>query len=114
MIQPLSSSSLRISSAVAQSFAALAASAPEVLCAMPCGFTLEQTYDEMTVLLAKPLWRDLPAVRSSRIFALDGSAYFNRPGPRLAESAEILAAILHPETLSDLMVPGAVRQLAAA
>jgi iron complex transport system substrate-binding protein len=43
-----------------------------------------------------PGWKDLDAVRSGRVFFADGNAYFNRPGPRLADSAEILAEIFHP------------------
>ena len=43
-------------------------------------------------------WAALAAVRDSRAFAVDGNAYFNRPGPRLVESAEILAEICHPES----------------
>ncbi|HEX2387062.1 MAG TPA: cobalamin-binding protein, partial [Candidatus Binatia bacterium] len=42
-------------------------------------------------------WSDLPAVRSQRVYAVNGSAYFNRPGPRLVDGVEILAALIHPE-----------------
>lgn len=86
---------------------------PDVLCAMPCGFTLERTVDELTELLREPRWQVLPAVRDGRIFAVDGSSYFNRPGPRLAESAEILAGILHPAELGHLVPRGAVQQITA-
>jgi iron complex transport system substrate-binding protein len=85
----------------------LEASRAEVLCALPCGFSLARTHRELAGLLREPRWHVLPAVRADRVFALDGSAYFNRPGPRLAESAEILAAVLHPEELADLLRPGA-------
>lgn len=85
---------------------------PEVLCAMPCGFTLERTVEELRTLLREPRWQDVPAVRDGRVFAVDGSSYFNRPGPRLAESAEILAGILHPSELGDLVPPGAAFQVA--
>lgn len=85
---------------------------PEVLCAMPCGFTLARTVAEVSELLHDPRWQALPAVRSGRVFAVDGSSYFNRPGPRLAESAEILAGILHPTELGHLVPAGALQPVA--
>lgn len=87
---------------------ALVADRPDVLCAMPCGFSLDRTVAELAVMLQEPRWQLLPAVRDGRVFAVDGSSYFNRPGPRLVESAEILAAILHPAELASLAPPGAV------
>ena len=85
---------------------------PDVLCAMPCGFTLERTVQELGDLMREPRWQALPAVRVGRMFAVDGSSYFNRPGPRLAESAEILAGILHPDELGHLVPRGAVQRVA--
>jgi iron complex transport system substrate-binding protein len=93
-------------------FEALVADRPDVLCAMPCGFTLERSHDELAALLGDPRWQELPAVRSGRVFAVDGSSYFNRPGPRLVESAEILAALLHPDTFDHLLPEGAARRVA--
>lgn len=87
-------------------FADLQRAAPEVLCAMPCGFDLEKTRAELAELLKDPRWDSLPAVRENRVYAVDGSAYFNRPGPRLVESAGILAAILHPDDCGDLLPKG--------
>jgi iron complex transport system substrate-binding protein len=92
-------------------WAQLEESRPEVLCAMPCGFDLERTRRELEILVAEPRWQALPAVRDGRVFALDGSAYFNRPGPRLVESAEILAAVLHPGELGQLLPAGAGARL---
>jgi ABC-type Fe3+-hydroxamate transport system substrate-binding protein len=48
----------------------------------------------MASLQGRPGWRDLSAVRARRVFAVDGHHYFNRPGPRLVQSAEIVAEIL--------------------
>jgi len=93
---------------------ALAADQPDVLCAMPCGFSLARTAAELARLLDDPRWQELPAVRSGRVFALDGSAYFNRPGPRLVESAEILAAVSHPAELAHLAPHDAVHAVGAA
>jgi iron complex transport system substrate-binding protein len=93
---------------------ALAADRPDVLCAMPCGFTLLRTAADLSRLLDEVRWQALPAVRAGRVFAVDGSSYFNRPGPRLVESAEILAAILHPAELARLAPADAVRSVRAA
>jgi iron complex transport system substrate-binding protein len=69
---------------------------PDVILVAPCGYDLDKTRSEMGVLDASPVWQGLRAVRAGRQFIADGNAYFNRPGPRLVESAEILAEILHP------------------
>ena len=75
--------------------------APDVVLIKPCGFDLERTRSEYHVL--RDLFRDLdwPALRDGRVFVADGNAFFNRPGPRLLESIEILAACLHPEEFED-------------
>jgi iron complex transport system substrate-binding protein len=52
---------------------------------------------EMPALTRREKWPDLGAVRAGRVFITDGNQYFNRPGPRLAESLEILAELLHPD-----------------
>ena len=52
---------------------------------------------EMGVLGGNPMWESLRAVREGRVYLADGNAFFNRPGPRLVESAEIIAEILHPD-----------------
>ena len=76
---------------------ALVAADPEVIVALPCGFDLARTRAEMAPLTARPEWSGLRAVREGRVYVTDGNQYFNRPGPRLADSLEILAEILHPE-----------------
>ena len=70
---------------------------PEFIVAMPCGFDLERTHREMGLLTARPDWATLRAVKRGQVFLTDGNQYFNRPGPRLVDSLEILAEILHPE-----------------
>jgi len=72
---------------------------PEVLIVMPCGFDLARAVSESDTLRAKPGWGDLSAVRNRRVYAVDGNAYFNRSGPRIVDSLEILAGLLHPERL---------------
>ncbi|MEU5963406.1 cobalamin-binding protein [Micromonospora parva] len=68
--------------------------APDVVVFGPCGFTPERTIGELSVAAGQPGWADLPAVRQGQVWVVDGPAYFNRPGPRVVDGAEILAAIL--------------------
>lgn len=77
--------------------AALAALDPDVVIAAPCGFDLDKTAREFALVRDRAPWTELRAVREGRVFVVDGNSYFNRPGPRLADSAEILAEILHPD-----------------
>jgi iron complex transport system substrate-binding protein len=76
---------------------ALVKADPEVIVIMPCGFGLERTRQETMPLTQRPEWSSLQAVRTGKVFITDGNSYFNRPGPRLVDSLEILAEILHPE-----------------
>jgi iron complex transport system substrate-binding protein len=69
---------------------------PEVIIVLPCGFDIARTRQEMPALTARADWPLLRAVRERRVFLADGNQYFNRPGPRLADSLEILAELLHP------------------
>ena len=78
-------------------FNQLAAADPDVIAILPCGFDMERTCREMPPLATHPGWPELAAVRNGRVFVTDGNQYFNRPGPRVVESTEILAEILHPE-----------------
>lgn len=70
---------------------------PEFIIAMPCGFDLERTQREMRFLTERPEWLQLRAVKRNQVHVTDGNQFFNRPGPRLVDSLEILAEILHPE-----------------
>jgi len=76
--------------------------APEVILVMPCGFSLERTLQEMPTLTAHPAWSKLKAVQNQRVYAADGNSYFNRPGPRLVDSLEIVAEVVHPEIFQGL------------
>jgi len=78
-------------------FEQIAALDPEVIMISPCGFGIERTRSEYASLSGIKGWSSLRAVRGQRVFIADGNQYFNRPGPRLVESLEILAEILHPE-----------------
>ena len=75
----------------------IAAWQPEVVVIACCGFDVDRTLRDVTPLRSVAGWRELPAVRSGRIYVVDGSQYFSRSGPRLVDSLEILAHALHPE-----------------
>jgi iron complex transport system substrate-binding protein len=70
---------------------------PEVIVVIPCGLDLSRTCREAALLPTLPGWAAVNAVRSRRVYLADGNQYFNRPGPRLLESLEILAEVLHPQ-----------------
>jgi iron complex transport system substrate-binding protein len=70
---------------------------PEVIIVAPCGFDMPRSIAEAASLPALPAWNDLAAVRHNRVYVADGNAYFNRSGPRLVDSLEILAHLLHPD-----------------
>jgi iron complex transport system substrate-binding protein len=69
---------------------------PDIIFVSPCGFDIQRTLDEMHILSNKLEWRGLKSVKEQRVFVADGNQYFNRPGPRLVESLEILAEVIHP------------------
>lgn len=73
---------------------------PDVLLVSPCGFDIARTRRELAVLEALPGWPQLRAVQAGRVIVADGNAFFHRPGPRLVESLEILAEVLHPEVFA--------------
>ncbi|NEU09831.1 cobalamin-binding protein [Flavihumibacter sp. R14] len=75
----------------------LVASDPDVIVIMPCGFSIEQSLREIHLLPESPGWAELAAVKNNRVYIADGNQYFNRSGPRLVDSIEILAEIIHPK-----------------
>jgi iron complex transport system substrate-binding protein len=86
-------------------------SAPDIIIVMPCGYHLAETIAQFHALTLPPAWPDLPAVRNGRVYAVDGTAYFSRPGPRLVTGLEILAAIMSSEVFSHLP-PDSVAKIA--
>ncbi|MEW6305442.1 MAG: cobalamin-binding protein [Verrucomicrobiota bacterium] len=69
---------------------------PEIIIVMPCGFDIARTLRELPAVVQRPDWAKLRAVRNGHVHIVDGNQYFNRPGPRLVDSLEILAEIIHP------------------
>jgi iron complex transport system substrate-binding protein len=78
----------------------LCARDPDVIVLLPCGFDIARTRRDLPLLTGRPGWERLRAVRADRVFVADGNQYFNRPGPRLVESLEILAELLHPKVFA--------------
>jgi iron complex transport system substrate-binding protein len=76
----------------------LAAADPDVIAVFPCGFTLERTELEAARLAEPSGLEETRAAREGRVLLADGNQFFNRPGPRLVESLEILAEMIHPES----------------
>ena len=70
---------------------------PEIIIIMPCGFGIKRTLEDIHYLQNRKGWQELKAVKENKVFAVDGNQYFNRPGPRLIDSAEILAEIIHSD-----------------
>lgn len=83
------------------SFDALRDAQPDVVVVTPCGFDLPRTRGEMAPLTDLPEWQTLEAVKNGQVYLADGHNFFNRPGPRLVESLEILTEILHPESTAS-------------
>jgi iron complex transport system substrate-binding protein len=81
-------------------WADLVATDPDIIVVMPCGYDIAKTHQEMNALIQKPEWTTLRAVQTRRVYLTDGNQYFNRPGPRLIDSLELLAEILHPKQVS--------------
>ena len=82
---------------------------PEVMIIAACGFTEERARQDEPLLRAYPGFGELPCARAGRVHFVDGAAYFSRPGPRLVDSLELLAKLIHPE----LFAPGAIQQTTA-
>lgn len=74
----------------------ISAARPEVVVLACCGHDVERTRSDLRILENNPVWESLPAVRQRQVYVANGSAYFSRPGPRVVDSLEILAEIIHP------------------
>lgn len=75
----------------------LVAAEPDIIIVSPCGFDIERTMQEMHLISGRKEYAGLKAVKNGKVFVADGNQYFNRPGPRVLESLEMLAEMLHPE-----------------
>ena len=82
---------------------------PEIIVLSPCGLDANQVMEEAHVLASYTEWNEIPAFQSSRIYAVNASAYFSRSGPRVVDGLEILAHIIHPELFPENPHPEAVK-----
>jgi iron complex transport system substrate-binding protein len=78
----------------------LAAFDPEVLILAPCGFDVDRARSELQTLIGHDRWPELSAARCNAVHIMDGNAYFNRPGPRLVDSVEVLAHLIHGDQIT--------------
>jgi iron complex transport system substrate-binding protein len=90
----------------------LVAANPDALILSPCGFSLERTMQDIPLLQRHPAWQKLQAVQQERVYAIDGNYYLNRSGPRLVDSAELLARVLWEERLAINVDEKAWREIA--
>jgi iron complex transport system substrate-binding protein len=79
---------------------------PEVIVLALCGYGVDRARRDYEILQVFPDFNSLPSARSGDIYVVDASAYFARPGPRIVDSAEILAGILHPEEFPEFVSRG--------
>ena len=84
---------------------ALTASDPDVIVLMPCGFTIPRTRSELSAITEQPRWKMLAAVQRGQVYLVDALSYFSRPGPRLIDGVEQLAAICHPGIVHPRLPP---------
>jgi iron complex transport system substrate-binding protein len=88
---------------------------PDIVMLMSCGYNLERNMNAWRSTELPPRWREVPAVKNGRVYAVDANAYFSRPGPRVSDGVALLATLLHPTRLGmDLQQGGAsVRRIAS-
>jgi len=84
---------------------------PEIIVLSPCGFDLDGVLKEIHVLASYPGWERIPAFQSSNIYAVNASAFFSRPGPRVVDGLELLAHIIHPQLFPEFYRPQDVRRV---
>jgi iron complex transport system substrate-binding protein len=97
--------------AAAVEWSAVMAAQPEVVIIAQCGFDLARSVHEARRVAWPDGWTDLPAVRDRQVFVVDGNAYLSRPGPRIVESLEVVAEILHPGHFAGFAPPGSYCRL---
>ncbi len=74
---------------------------PDIIVVLPCGYDIAQTRQATSEMETNPIWQQLTAVKNNRVYLTDGNQYFNRPGPRLVDSWEILAEIIQGTPINE-------------
>jgi iron complex transport system substrate-binding protein len=90
-------------------YEAILESKPEILVLIPCGYYTHDILRQLQSTKFPSDWRELPAVKNNNVWALDASAYFSRPAPRVVDGAEVLAKIFHPQIFGEPNEKEAVR-----
>jgi iron complex transport system substrate-binding protein len=78
---------------------------PDMLLLMPCGYDLDETKKAFARMPRPAFWTELMAVQRQNVIALDGSAFFDRPGPRVIDGISLLAEIFDPDRFVDVSPP---------
>jgi len=86
---------------LATTYAAIYESQPEIIVLIPCGYYTKDIVRQLEQTRFPANWRELPAVKNDNVWAMDASAYFSRPAPRVVDGAEILAKIFHSDTFGE-------------
>mgnify|MGYP006108256845 FL=1 len=68
---------------------------PHTIIIMPCGYNIQKSIMEIDSLIKQKGWKEINAVQNDKVYITDGNQFFNRPGPRIIESLEILIEIFH-------------------
>jgi iron complex transport system substrate-binding protein len=84
---------------------AVVEAAPDVIVLACCGYDVERTLADVPLLRERAGWSSIPAVRAGDVWVVDGSAYFSRPGPRIVDSLELLATLMHPDEFPATVPP---------
>lgn len=84
---------------------------PDVLLIAPCGYSAKQARQEYESLALPDQWNAMPAIQNNRVYALEASSYFSRPGPRLVSGIEILAKIFDPSITVSTEVEAAILRI---
>jgi iron complex transport system substrate-binding protein len=79
---------------------------PDVIVLALCGYNIDRAWRDYEILQGFPDFNSLSAARSGDVYVVDASSYFARPGPRIVDSAEFLAGILHPTEFSEFASRG--------
>jgi iron complex transport system substrate-binding protein len=82
-------------------YEAIYESQPEITVLIPCGYYIKDIVRQLEQTRFPANWRELPAVRNNQVWAMDASAYFSRPAPRVVDGAEILAKVFHPQIFGE-------------
>ncbi len=90
-------------------YEAITESKPEILVLIPCGYYTRDIVRQLETTKFPADWRELPAVKNNRVWAMDASAYFSRPAPRVVDGVEILAKIFHADVFGEPSGKEAIR-----